>query len=270
MIAVTGATGNVGRELVNALHAAGEEVLAISRTPATFPAGVTHVPADLTRPETLPLEGVDTLFLLMEGDPEAVLSQVKGMNKIVLLSSQGAGTRPGPYHHAVVFEEAVRAWDGDWTILRPGGFNSNAFAWARTIGESRTAHAPFGDVGLPTIDPRDIAEVAAITLTQGGHTGAIYELTGPELTTPRQRAAVIGDLLASPVRFVEQTPEEAGVEMLRYMPEPVVTSTLQILGTPTVREQRVSPDVKELLGRAPRPFVDWAARNIEAFRGAGA
>lgn len=54
--------------------------------------------------------------------------------------------------------------------------------------------------------------------------------------------------------------------MLQFMPEPVVDGTLSILGEPTAAEQKVSPDVERLLGRAPRAFADWAARNVAAFR----
>ena len=130
----------------------------------------------------------------------------------------------------------------------------------------RTVAAPFGDVALPAIDPADIAEVAAITLRDAGHGGRTYELTGPAPISPRQQAAAIADALGEPVRFVEQSRAEARARMLRFMPEPVVEATLGILGTPTAAEQRVSPDVERVLGRPPRTFADWAARNAAAFR----
>jgi uncharacterized protein YbjT (DUF2867 family) len=153
-----------------------------------------------------------------------------------------------------------------WTILRPGGFDSNAYAWAESVRARRTVAAPFADVGLPTIDPDDIAEVAAVTLREDGHAGRFYELTGPALNTPRQRAEAIADALGEPVRFIEQTRDEARAQMLRFMPEPVVETTLAILGDPTPAERRVSPDAERVLGRAPRTFADWARRYIDAFR----
>ena len=119
---------------------------------------------------------------------------------------------------------------------------------------------------MPTIDPDDIAEVAAAALREDGHAGQIYELTGPALSTPRQRAEAIAGALGEPVRFIEQTRDEAHAQMLRFMPEPVVETTLAILGEPTPAEQRISPDVERLLGHAPRTFADWAQRNIAAFR----
>ena len=130
----------------------------------------------------------------------------------------------------------------------------------------RTIAAPFGDVGLPTVDPADIADVAAAALCEDGHQGGIYELTGPALTTPRQRAEAIGDALGEPIRFIDQTADEARAEMLRFMPRPVVQTTLTILGEPTPAEQRVSPDVERVLGRGPRAFGDWAERHVAMFR----
>ncbi|WP_431952055.1 NAD(P)H-binding protein [Actinacidiphila sp. bgisy167] len=281
MIVVTGATGNVGRSLVQALAAAGEQIIATSRgiSDADLPDGVRHQRADLTDPESLRpvFDGADALFLQSAGagahlmNPQHVLDVAKagGMERVVLLSSQGVATRPQSASHGAVgrsLEDAVRQSGMDWTILRPGGFDSNAYMWAESVRSQRTIAAPFGDVGLPAIDPADIAEVAAATLREDGHVGHIYELTGPALTTPRQRAEAIGDALGEPVRFVEQTRDEARAQMLRFMPEPVVETTLAILGEPTPAEQRISPDVAQVLGREPRTFADWAQRHIAAFR----
>lgn len=271
MIVVTGATGNVGRELVGALAAAGEKVTAVSRQPARQPEGVEHRQADLSEPAGLrgAFDGADALFLLVAGEnPQAILDAAKagGVRRVVLLSSQGAGTRPEIYRHPVAFEDAVHRSGLDWTVLRPGGFDSNAFAWAESIRAERTAAAPFGEVGLPSIDPADIAEVAAVVLREPGHAGRTFELTGPALITPRERVRAIGDALGEPVRFVEQTREEARAQMSRVMPEPVVDGTLAILGTPSAAERQVSPDVERLLGRPARSFADWAARNVAAFR----
>jgi uncharacterized protein YbjT (DUF2867 family) len=130
----------------------------------------------------------------------------------------------------------------------------------------RIVAAPFADVALPTIDPADIAEVAAAVLRDGSHAGRTYELTGPAPVSPRQQAQAIGDALGTPLRFVEQSRDEARAKMLQFMPEPIVDGTLDIIGDPLPIEQRVSPDVEQILGRAPRPFAAWAARNIAAFK----
>ncbi|OAH15353.1 NAD(P)H-binding protein [Streptomyces jeddahensis] len=281
MIVVTGATGNVGRSLVQALMAAGEQVTATSRSisDADVPEGVRHRTADLTDAETLRpvLDGADALFLQNGGpsahllSPQHILDIAKtgGVRRVVLLSSQGVATRPQSASHGGTgraIEDAVQQSGLDWTILRPGAFDSNAYAWAESVRTRRTVAAPFGDVGLPTVDPADIAEVAAVALREDAHTGRIYELTGPALSTPRQQAEALGDALGEPVRFVEQTRDEARAQMLQFMPEPVVATTLDILGEPTSAEQRISPDVERVLGRKPRTFADWARRHIAAFR----
>ncbi|GAA5187199.1 NAD(P)H-binding protein [Rugosimonospora acidiphila] len=272
MIVVMGAAGNVGRPLVDALVAAGETVTAVGRRPIDgLPEGVVSRAADLADPQTLRpvLDGADALFLLVAGDDaHGILDAAKagGVRRVVLLSTQGAGTRPESYRHAGAFEEAVTGSELAWTVLRPGGFDSNAYAWAPGVRAQRTVAAPFGDVGLPSIDPADIADVAAVALCGEGHAGRVYELTGPALTTPRQRAEAIGVALGEPVRFVEQSRDEARAQMLRFMPEPVVEGTLAILGEPTDAEQRISPDVERVLGCAPRSFADWLGRHVDAFR----
>jgi uncharacterized protein YbjT (DUF2867 family) len=269
MIVVTGATGNVGRELVRVLAEAGEEVRAVSRHAAEPPVGVPHMRGDLGDPASLRevLAGAESLFLLVAGDdPAGVLRAAPDVRRVVLLSSQGAGTRPERYRHPASFEQAVRTSGLAWTVLRPGGFHSNAFAWAASVRAERTVAAPFGDVALPSVEPADIAAVAAAVLREPGHEGRTYELTGPAATTPRERAAALGAALGTEVRFVERTRAEARAEMLRFMPEPVVEGTLDILGDPTPEEQKVSPAVEEILGRPPRSFADWAARNVTAFR----
>jgi uncharacterized protein YbjT (DUF2867 family) len=281
MIVVTGATGNVGRPLVQALAAAGAEVTAVSRrlSAADVPAGVQLRQADLAEADSLKpaLAGARTLFLLLGGqllvageDPRAVLDVITacGVRRVVLLSSQGARTRPEAISHSRLraFEEAVHQAGLEWTVLRPGGFYSNAFAWAGPVRSQRAVAAPFADVGLPWVDPADIAEVAAAALLDGSHVGRTYELTGPALISPRERARAIGDALGTPVSFTGQSRGEARAQMMQFMPEAVVDGTLDILGEPSAAELRVSPDAGQVLGRPPRTFAEWARRNIEAFR----
>jgi uncharacterized protein YbjT (DUF2867 family) len=98
------------------------------------------------------------------------------------------------------------------------------------------------------------------------HTGGAYELTGPEVITPRQQAEALAAALGSPVRFHELTRDEAKAAMTQSMPAELADDTLDILGSPSQAELRVSPDVERVLGRAPHSFADWAARNVAAFR----
>lgn len=279
MIVVTGATGNIGRPLTQALAEAGQEVTAVSRHTAAMPGGVRHVVADLARPAGLRpvLAGAKALFLLLSGDlhgaeadPAAVIraAAAGGVRRVVLLSTLGVVTRPfGATRIAMrALEDTLRESGLEWVVLRPGGFASNALWWAESVRTQQVVAAPFGDIGVPIIDPADIAEVAAACLMEDRHTGGVYELTGPEVITPRRQAQAIAAALGSPVGFHELTRAEARTAMAQSMPAELADDTLDILGSPNPAELRVSPDVQRVLGRAPRPFADWAARNVAAFR----
>jgi uncharacterized protein YbjT (DUF2867 family) len=279
MIVVTGATGNVGRPLTEALTAAGQQVTTVSRHAAVVPDGVRHVVADLAEPAGLEpaLAGAKALFLLLSGDlhaaganPADVIGRAAaaGVRRVVLLSTLGVATRPfGTTRVAMrALEDVLRESGLDWTILRPGGFASNALWWAESVRAHHVVPAPFGDIGVPVVDPADIAEVAAAGLLDDRHTGEVYELTGPAVITPRGQTAAIAAELGSPVRFHELTRAEAKAGMTRSMPGELADDTLDILGSPSPAELHVSPDVERVLGRAPRSFADWAARNIAAFR----
>ncbi|MFF9343415.1 SDR family oxidoreductase [Streptomyces sp. NPDC014773] len=282
MITVTGATGNIGRTLVELLAGAGEEVRAVSRqaAPSAGPvAGVHWLRTDTGTAGGLrtAAEGARALFLLLGGelnshgeDPAGLVGAVRdaGVERIVLVSSQVAATRPRAASHARLreFEGAVRASGLDFTVLRPGGFASNAFAWAETVRTRRTVLAPFGDVALPVVDPADIAAVAAAALREEGHSGRTYELTGPEAVTPRRQTEVIAEALGEDVAFVELSRAEAHAHLAGFMPEEVVNGTLDVLGLPLPEEQKAGPDVETVLGRPAAPFEAWVARHLPAFR----
>ncbi|MFD8921930.1 SDR family oxidoreductase [Streptomyces sp. NPDC059569] len=279
MIVVTGATGNIGRPLTRALAEAGRQVTAVSRHAAAVPDGVRHVVADLAEPAGLKpaLAGAKALFLLLSGDlhatgasPADIIGEAAagGVRRVVLLSTLGVVTRPSGHTRIAMraLEDTLRESGLEWAILRPGGFASNALWWADSVRTRQIVAAPFGDIGVPIIDPADIAAVAAACLLDDRHTGGVYELTGPEVITPRRQAEAIATALGSPVRFHELTRDEAKAAMTRSMPAELADDTLDILGSPNPAELRVSPDVQRVLGRAPRPFADWAARNVAAFR----
>ncbi|MBO8184149.1 SDR family oxidoreductase [Streptomyces spirodelae] len=281
MIVVTGATGNIGRTLVERLAAAGQETLALSRRPgpAETPAGVRYAQADIADSASMRpvLEGADALFLLlggelnMRGEPASELLEVArsaGVGRVVLVSSQINRTRPAAPSHARLreFEAAVRDSGPEFTVLRPAGFASNAFAWAESVRVKRTVFAPFADVALPVVDPADIAEVAAVALCEGGHAGRTYELTGPEAISPRRQAEALAESLGEEVAFVELSREEAHAHLAQFMPEEAVGGTLDILGAPLPAEQEISPDIERVLGRPAGSFGAWAGRNVSAFR----
>lgn len=280
MIVVTGATGNIGSALVGLLVDAGARVRAVSRgtRPVELPTGAEHAVADLGDLDSLSaaLQGADALFLLITGEqlitgPEPALllktAADAGIRRVVFVSSQGAVTRPQSdgYARTIAFEQALAESGLDWTALRPGAFFSNTFAWIEPVRAQRVVPAPFGDVGLPAVDPADIAAVAAVALREDNHHGRAYTLTGPAVITPRDQAAALAEAIDTPITFLELTPEQAKQNMLRFMPEPVADHTLSILGAPTHEEQQVSHDIETVLGRPATPYAHWAQHHRAMF-----
>ena len=277
MIAITGATGTIGRVLVRTLLDGGEEVTAISRGTAPLPDGVAHRRADLGDPHGLgaAVAGAEAVFLLFTGPqlvtgprPAEYLEALRAaeVGRVVLLSSQVAGTRPHLESHArsAAFEQALRDAEPEWTVLRPSGFFSNTIAWRDSIVTENTVYTPFPDIALPMVDPADIAAVAAAAL-RGGHAGRTYEITGPAPITPREQVQILTRALDRPVRLVELDREQARANLLRFVPPAVADGTLDVLGTPLPGEQATGSGVPDVLGRPATGYTEWVARNRAAF-----
>ncbi|MFG2978031.1 NAD(P)H-binding protein [Streptomyces sp. NPDC048331] len=249
--------------------------------------GVEHVippcrvtASDLTEPATLEpaLAGAKALFLLLSADlhdpgataPAEIVARAAagGVRRVVLLSTQGVATRPYGATRITMraLEERIQESGMEWSVLRPGGFASNALWWAPSVRTRRVVAAPFADVGVPVVDPWDIADVAAACLLEDRHLGGVYELTGPQVITPRRQARTIATALGAPLRFHDLTREEAKAAMTRAMPAELADDTLDILGAPTEAERRVGPAVRQVLNRPARPFADRVSRDIAAFR----
>ncbi|MCX4098720.1 NAD(P)H-binding protein [Nocardia sp. alder85J] len=282
MILVTGATGNVGSALVRALDRRGVEVRILVREPARaadLPARARRVVADLTDPATLPpaFEGVDAAFLMIPGlavAPAAAAvaaARRAGVRRLVLLSSFNVLGDPMPamgrWHHER--ERIVRDSGISATILRPGGYMTNALEWVTAIRAGQPVLDPSGPGRYAPIDPADIAAVAALALTEDGHDGAEYVLTGDETFTAAEQVAVLAAALGRviPVRTAA-TPEEA--VRARYadgappaLAEAILEGfTLMRADTTGLRTDTVAT----LLGRPPRTFADWCTRHAGRFR----
>src|SRR3954454_17141117 len=229
MILVTGATGNVGAELVHALAAAGEPVRALVRDDArraALPAGVEAAVGDLNRPDTVApaLEGVRGVHLLAgyAGLPDALERMRRaGVERVTLQSSSAApsgDTTNAVARYHIESEAAIRDSGLEWTFLQPNTFMSNTLQWADAVRRGETVTAPFADVPVATIDPRDIAAVAAAALTEDGHAGRSYRLSGPESLRPAERAAILARVLERPIDCRAQPNDEARAEMSASMP----------------------------------------------------
>jgi uncharacterized protein YbjT (DUF2867 family) len=282
MILVTGATGHVGSELVAQLAASRHALRAMTRRPqaARLPDRVEVVAGDFDDPASLDaaLRGVDRVFSMSAqavGSAAApthdlaLLSACRraGVQRIVRLSvldGGGADPRDPIVRWIGEIEGAVQSSGAAWTLLRPGRFMSNALAWIPMIRRGDDVHVPFATRPAASIDPADVAAVAALALTEDGHAGATYELSGPESLTPADEIRTLGELLGRPLRAIPMSAQATRDAMLRHgMPEAVVDAvTAQ---TESDRGTAVLPTVGQIVGRPARSFARWAEAHRDAF-----
>ncbi|MDH2424357.1 NAD(P)H-binding protein [Sphaerisporangium sp. TRM90804] len=267
---VTGATGAVGRHVVGHLLRAGRRVRALTRDPAKarLPESVEVVRGDLADPGTLypAFEGVEGVHLLTAGGddyatlrtgPElAELARKAGVRRVALLWNG----RVGPV------EEAFAASAVEWTRLQPVDFMSNTLSWAPAIRAQGEVHVPFADVPGGIVDEADVAAVAATVLMGDGHAGETYVLTGPETLTQRERLAAIAKATGRPLRLVELTREQAR-ERWREAGhgEELIDLLTSWQSNPPPESTAISPAVRDLTGRTPRPFAAWATEHAPHF-----
>jgi uncharacterized protein YbjT (DUF2867 family) len=277
---ITGATGHIGSHLIKQLAAKGYPLRALVRSrekAAGLPQEVERVTGDLARPATLSaaVDGVERLFLL---DPSTGLDFTRnmveaslqaGVRLIVDLSSIGSGLDPVPILLRVFSDREALIKDAGmaWTILRPGQFMSNALWWLPSIQAEGGVRDPFGPGRVASIDPADIAAVAAIALTQEGHAGATYTLTGDELLTTKQQVEILARVLGRSIDYVEITPEEAAQDALaRGMDQGGVAALREYNERLRADEGAIlTDDVERVTGHKPASFESWCRRNAAAF-----
>lgn len=282
---VTGASGHVGAALVDQLAAAGHRVRAMTRRPHALavPDGVEVVAGDADDPASLDaaFAGVDRAFLLSAENvttsagpthvPALVDAAVRSgtTRHLVLLSvhSGGEGTDVLAGWWRCV-ERAVVDSGLTWTLLRPGRFMSNALAWAPQIARGDEIAVPFAHRPAASIDPADIAAVAASALTDiRRHAGAVHQLSGPAAMTPAEELAEVATLLGRPLRAVEPPLEQVRAGMARHgMPEEVIDAVLART-LESVEGAEVLPTVEQVLARPAHPFATWAQAHRDALAG---
>ncbi|MER5426983.1 NmrA family NAD(P)-binding protein [Streptosporangium roseum] len=271
IILVTGATGNVGRPLVEQLLAAGHRVRALTRNPAkaNLPAGAEVVAGNLAETASLStaFAGVGAAHLIsfdgadfspLTNGPEIVeLARKAGVRKVTVLKGE---VTKSP------LEKAVEAGGLEWTHLSPVEFMSNALEWAESVRTEGVVREAFAGARSAMIHEADIASVAATALTTDGHAGQEYWLTGPEALTPPEKVRTISDVLGRDVRYVELTKDEIVAEWRRtgYSDEDV-EFFLAMRTDPPEAGYTVLPTVEEVTGRPARTFAQWVRENAAAF-----
>lgn len=282
-VLVTGATGRVGRIVLDLLIDAGVPVRALTHRPeaaATLPANVDVVTGDLTVPESLDaaLRGVGAVFLVWTAPPTTAPAVVDRLathaRRVVFLSSPHQTPHPffqQPNPLAVLhadIERLIAAAGVESTIIRPGIFASNAvFWWATAIRADGVVRWPYGAAETAPVDERDVAAVAARTLYQEGHAGRDYVLTGPESLSQAEQVRIIGDVLGRRITFEELSPDEFRRETEGSWPAPVVDMLLAAWGATIGRPAFVTSTVFDVLGSPPRTFRQWVADHAALLEG---
>jgi uncharacterized protein YbjT (DUF2867 family) len=265
-ILVTGATGNIGRMVVDELLAAGaDDVRALTVDPvrAALPDGVEVARGFLGRPSTLPTAyaNVEVLYLAPHLPTVAEACRMAaeaGIGHIVDL----AGPK-GEHWQAV--EDAVEACGVPYTHLEPGEFMANATLWSRQIRAGDTVLDTCGDAVNAPIAQEDVAAVAARILLSDDHVGRSYELTGPEALSRREKVALIGQALGRELRYVELPRDEAIAELAKDMgsyAEWYVDGQQMLVSHP----QAAGSAVSELTGRPATTFLSWARSHADLFQ----
>ncbi|WP_067836517.1 NAD(P)H-binding protein [Nocardia lijiangensis] len=265
-ILVTGATGNIGRMVVDHLIAGGAtDVRALSNHPerASFPAGVEIAHGYLRRLSTLPaaFEGVDRMYLapvLETVDEVVALAKKAGIRHIVDLSGD-ADTDWQPV------AKAVESSGLDWTHLYAGEFSENAVLWAEQIKASDEIRDPHPRAANAPIAMDDIARIAAAVLLSDGHAGNTYELTGPETLTRADKIHSIGAALGRDLTVV-QTPRDEAIRMLEPSMGPYAEWYVDGIASMVEHPQRPTTTIADVTGAPATTFAQWARDNVELFR----
>ncbi len=282
MILVIGSTGTVGSEVVRQAREAGADVRALVRSSEkgadAQAVGAELAVGDCSDPASLDaaLDGVDHVFIVLPGSPDQVALETNaiaaigraGGAHVVKLSVMGADpaapVRFGANHGEI---ERVLGESGvPHTLLHPTDFMQNAFGWAGTL-RSGQVYSPIPDVQIASVDVRDIAAVAVTALTEPGHEGRTYDITGPEALTRRQQVSTLAAAAGVEVETVEITEEQAREGMLgagfpAYAVEGLIELDEQVYKPGYA--SALAGGVREATGHEPRGWEEFARDHAEA------
>jgi uncharacterized protein YbjT (DUF2867 family) len=270
-ILVTGATGTVGRHLVQQLVEMSHPVRALTRNPAKakFPSSVEVMGGDLTHPSTLQaaLRGVDGLHLITFGADDHTplqtgaeiveMAEKAGVKRVTVLRGSEKGT----------VENALASSALDYTFLQPVEFMSGVLDWAKAIREERVVRLGFVHRKTAIVHEADIAAVAAVALTQAGHGGKTYWITGCEVLIPHQMIQTIGTVIHHDIQLIELTEAQAREQwQAESFPDEVIDFFVWAHGNTPPEGYTVVQTVEQVTGRAPRTFTQWVTEHIDEFR----
>ncbi|RXR03464.1 SDR family oxidoreductase [Pseudoxanthomonas composti] len=287
MILVSGATGGIGGELCRLLGQAQVPFRAMCRKQAQLEdfrkRGMDAVLGDFDRPETLPaaMAGCETMFLITPPTPEqfkqetAAIDAAKraGIGRIVKVSASDGNVRsPVPWARAHArIDHHLRAAGIDWTLLKPTAFMQNFLWFKKPIAKGYLPQVT-GTGSVSWVDTRDIARVGATVLTERGHVGATYFLTGPETLDMKDAAGYLSEEVGHKVRYLD-------------LPTPLFYALLRVTGNArwmakglvvqfddvVAGHHDIDPtfEIERLTGKPPHRFVDFVRDHRAQFTASG-
>lgn len=277
-VLVTGATGNVGAEVIAELVRRGVSVKAAMRRLGSVveTASVTPCVLDFERPETFgpALEGVDRVFLMRPpqmSDAKAMRPFIEamrdcGVRRVVFMSVQGAGTNPFVPHHGI--ERLLRNSGLGWTFLRPSFFMQNlSTTHLSDIRDANEICVPAGKGRTNFVDAADVAAAAAVCLTDDGHAGKAYEITGSEALTYDEVARVLSAACGRPIIYTRPSAKQFQSRMRAAgHPDEFVSVMASIYALARYgMAAGTTEDFETLLGRRPVTFAEWAEEHAGCF-----
>jgi uncharacterized protein YbjT (DUF2867 family) len=280
VILVTGATGKIGRHVVAQLLDAGVAVRALARDPAkaSLPDEVTVVRGDLSDPPSLAssLADADAVFLLWavgsdETAPEVIDAIARHASRVVYLSSMGIPDDPAAELSPILsshrrLERLIEGSGLDWTFVRAGGLASNTLGWAADIRADGVVREAFGGVPRALVHERDVAMIAARALTEDGHQGRRYEVTGPEIVTGDQQVQAIADAIGRPLRMEALSRDAARARLVAITGDAATAdSMLDAWARMVASPEPPTTTFEQVIGRRGSTFREWARDHKEDF-----
>ena len=283
---VLGATGTVGSQVTRELLARGQQVRALTRDPQKAKAlgEVDVAKGDLLDPSSLKgiFDGVDGMFLLnavvqeeaTEGIVAASFAKTAGIKRIIHMSVQHAdrGAYLPHFGGKLGVEEAVKLSAPSWTILRPSNFHQNDIWYQQALLEYGVYPQPVGDKGVSRVDVRDIAEVAARALIEGGLDGRTIDVVGPEAMTGTRMAEVWSAALGKPVAYAGNDLEAWEQQAKTYLPGWMVYDFKLMYAHFQANGLRATDaevaELTKILGHPPRPMDAFTQETARAWSSA--
>ncbi|HJR59842.1 MAG TPA: NmrA family NAD(P)-binding protein [Vicinamibacterales bacterium] len=281
-ILVTGGTGTVGSQVVRELLARKADVSVLTRdAKKPLPPGATAVVGNLLEVASVRrvFNGIDEVFLLnpvsQTEATEALMAvtamRTAGVKRVVYLSVHHADQAPWLPHFGskVAVEAALKKSGMAWTILRPNNFFQNDYWFKDALLQYGVYPQPLGSVGLARVDVRDIAEAAAIALTQPGHEAQTYDLVGPTSETGESTAKVWSTVLGKPIAYAGDDLQAWAKQQLQYLPDWQVFdfgemyAFFQQHGL-TASNEAIGRQTR-MLGHAPRAFEAFASETAKGW-----